>query len=109
VTADFARQLERELAEAREENTALQKQVDGAKNCLTAIQEAKDLCAKWEEEHAACLKAANDSMDLAEQAIKQRDALARIGGKLRNVCPSSCDDYVAEWDKALATLEGRAE
>jgi hypothetical protein len=44
--------------------------------------------------------------ELAE-VTKQRDALARIGGKLRNVCPSSCDDYVAEWDKALATLEGK--
>jgi hypothetical protein len=45
----------------------------------------------------------------AAQYKQQRDALARIGGKLRNVCPSSCDDYVAEWDKAIATLERRGE
>jgi hypothetical protein len=65
--------------------------------------EMTELSAGQEREFARQLE-----RELAE-VMKQRDALARIGGKLRNVCPSSCDDYVAEWDKALATLEGRGE
>ena len=73
-------QLERELAEAREQIQHLEKL---HKNACELI-----------ERHAG----------YAHQARQQRDALARIGGKLRDVCPSSCDDYAAEWDKALNTV-----
>ena len=85
-----ARQLERELADARD-------QIDDL--TATGIHSCGSECKR-----PNCVL----RRELAE-VTKQRDALARIGGKLRNVCPSSCDDYVAEWDKAIATLKGMTE
>ena len=90
VSADFARQLERELAEADGTISHLRME-----NGLIEFYKCRDQIKELEGQLA--------------NMTAQRDALARIGGKLRNVCPSSCDDYVAEWDKALATLEGRGE
>jgi hypothetical protein len=87
---DFARQLERELAEVNGTISHLRME-----NGLIEFYKCRDQIKELEGQLA--------------NMTAQRDALARIGGKLRNVCPSSCDDYVAEWDKALATLEGRAE
>jgi hypothetical protein len=99
---DFARQLERELAEAQDRIDDL---------TATGIHSCSNDCKRpncvLRRELAEARDSEASEARWAEQYKQGRDALARIGGKMRNVCPSACDDYVAEWDAALATLEVR--
>jgi hypothetical protein len=101
---DLSAELERELAEAQDRIDDLT--ATGIHSCGSECKRPN--CVLRRELEKARESEASEAR-WAAQYKQQRDALARIGGKLRNVCPSSCDDYVAEWDKALATLEGRGE
>ena len=107
---EFARQLERELSEVTKQRDewfeAMKLQTKKLGDAQEQLKEARDLCAKWEEEHAACLKTAEESANLAEQVMKQRDALATA------LCQVLDNDGVlvrTAAREALATLEGRGE
>jgi hypothetical protein len=118
---DFARQLERELSEVTKQRDewfeAMKLQTKKLGDAQEQLKEARDLCAKWEEEHAACLKTAEESANLAEQAMRQRDALADAVRKHLPFIPDMepigaakhAESNVTAWElrKALATLEGR--
>jgi hypothetical protein len=88
VTADFARQLERELAEAQDRIDDL---------TATGIHSCHAECGR-----PNCVL----RRELAE-AMKQRDALADALRALKELGPpSKAKDIITT---ALATLEGRAE
>jgi exonuclease VII large subunit len=121
---NFARQLEREFAEVTKQRDewfeAMKLQTKKLGDAQEQLKEALDLCAKWEEEHAACLKTAEESANLAEQAMRQRDALEAYAKRAKDAAEElDWNDHNSVFNYAthrktdainsLATLEGGGE